>query len=517
VLGNQSLDTASLEDFRSELATIGSHLSASADILIYGCDVASQGTAFIDRLAALTGADVAASINLTGSAGSGGDTTLEAASGSIEASALALHGLNGLLAAPTITDSISATRSGSEDSNITITGITIADGDGNNQSVTLSSTTGTLTLASTTGLVGLTGNGTGSVSFSGTLSDVNAAINGMNFRGLAEASGAADFTIATNDGSTSANRTVNLAITPTNDVPVLTGGTPLSVSEGGTASFSAATNVGAVGFTQINLGLSDVDNTQNQVIIKVAGLPGQGVLKLAGNELSVGSTFAVSQIAQLSYTHNGNQVLAPTNDTFLITVDDGAGGLLTNQVVTVAITPVNQAPSVAGTVTVFEGEQDVSLTANTNLVPPVSTPRGAISGSDPDDTVFSYRITSLPTHGTLKYDGVAITSASAGSPFIVADLSKLTYSHDGSEPTGTPDSFNMRITDSGGGTGVPLSQDTTIQIGVIGNNNDPVLTTDVTQTLTGTSTSLTVTPAMLQVTDTDSPDSSLTYTLTAVP
>ncbi|MCK6394415.1 cadherin-like domain-containing protein [Zoogloea sp.] len=517
VLGNQSLDTANLEDFRSELAAIGSHLSASADILIYGCDVASQGTAFIDRLAALTGADVAASTNLTGSAGSGGDTTLEAASGSIEASALALNGLNGLLAAPTITDSINTTRSGTEDSNIAISGITIADSDGNSQTVTLSSTTGTLTLAGTTGLTGLTGNGTGTVSFSGTLADINAAINGMNFRGLPEASGAADFTIATNDGSTTVSRTVNLAITPTNDVPVLAGGTPLSVSEGGSASFSAATNVGAVGFNQVNLGLSDVDNTQNQVIIKVTGLPGQGVLKLAGNELSVGSTFAVSQIAQLSYTHNGSQVLAPTNDTFLITVDDGAGGLLTNQVVTVAITPVNQAPTVAGTVTVFEGEQDVSLTANTNLVPPVSTPRGAISGSDPDDTVFSYSITSLPTHGTLKYDGVAITTASAGSPFIVADLNKLTYSHDGSEPGGTPDTFNMRITDSGGGTGVSLSHDTTIEIGVIGNNNDPVLTNDVTQTLTGTNTSLTVTPAMLQVTDTDSPDSSLTYTLTAVP
>ena len=223
VLGNQSLDTASLEVFRSELADIGSHLSASADILIYGCDVASQGTAFIDRLAALTGADVAASTDLTGSVGSGGDTMLEATSGSIEASALALSGLDGLLAAPTITDSISATRSGSEDSNIAISGITLADGDGNNQTVTLSSSTGTLTLASTTGLIGLTGNGTGSVSFSGTLSDINAAINGMNFRGLAEASGAADFTISTNDGTTTVNRTVNLAITPTNDVPVLAG------------------------------------------------------------------------------------------------------------------------------------------------------------------------------------------------------------------------------------------------------------------------------------------------------
>ncbi|KAB2969637.1 cadherin-like domain-containing protein, partial [Zoogloea sp.] len=517
VLGNQSLDTASLEGFRSELAAIGSHLSASADILIYGCDVASQGTAFINRLAALTGADVAASTNLTGAIGSGGDTLLEAASGTIETNVLALTGLDGLLAAPTITDSISTTRSGTEDSDISISGITLADGDGDNQTVNLSSGTGTLTLNSTTGLSGLTGNGTGSVSFSGTLSDINAAINGMNFRGLQEASGAADFTITTNDGTTTASRTVNLAITPTNDVPVLAGGTPLSVPEGGTTSFSGASNVGPTGFTQVNLGLSDVDNTQNQVIIKVAGLPGQGLLKLGGNELSVGSTFSVSQIAQLSYTHNGNQVLAPTTDTFLITVDDGAGGLLLDRAVNVEITPVNQAPTVAGTVTVFEGEQDVSLTANTNLVPPVSTPRGAISGSDPDDTVFSYGITSLPTHGTLKYDGVAISSASVGSPFMVTDLSKLTYSHDGSEPTGTPDSFNMRITDSGGGTGTPLSHDTTIEIGVIGNNNDPVLTTDLTQTLTGNTTSLTITPAMLQVTDTDSPDTSLTYTLTAVP
>jgi hypothetical protein len=99
----------------------------------------------------------------------------------------------------------------------------------------------------------------------------------------------------------------------------------------------------------------------------------------------------------------------------------------------------------------------------------------------------------------------------------VADLSKLTYSHDGSEPTGTPDSFNMRITDSGGGTGVPLSHTSTIEIGIIGNNNDPVLVTNIPQTLTGTTTSLTITPGMLQVTDSDSPDPNLTYTLTAVP
>ena len=98
VLGNQSLDTASLEGFRSELAAIGSHLSSSADILIYGCDVASQGSAFIDRLAALTGADVAASDDLTGSSALGGDWTLEASIGSIETTALSSRDFAGLLA-----------------------------------------------------------------------------------------------------------------------------------------------------------------------------------------------------------------------------------------------------------------------------------------------------------------------------------------------------------------------------------------------------------------------------------
>ncbi len=55
--------------------------------MLYGCDVAADATgqSFVQQLAALTGADVAASTDLTGSSALGGIWSLEFATGSIEA------------------------------------------------------------------------------------------------------------------------------------------------------------------------------------------------------------------------------------------------------------------------------------------------------------------------------------------------------------------------------------------------------------------------------------------------
>lgn len=63
------------------------HLSADADILIYACDVAANdiGLQLIDRLAALTGADIAASDDVTGHFSLGGDWELEHHVGQIDA------------------------------------------------------------------------------------------------------------------------------------------------------------------------------------------------------------------------------------------------------------------------------------------------------------------------------------------------------------------------------------------------------------------------------------------------
>uniref|UniRef100_UPI00313D3449 DUF4347 domain-containing protein n=1 Tax=Hydrogenophaga sp. OTU3427 TaxID=3043856 RepID=UPI00313D3449 len=89
-LGSTVLSAGNLAAYQDVLADIGSHLADGADILIYGCDVASgtQGQAFIEALSVATGADVAASTDLTGSAALGGDWVLEASAGTVEAQAI---------------------------------------------------------------------------------------------------------------------------------------------------------------------------------------------------------------------------------------------------------------------------------------------------------------------------------------------------------------------------------------------------------------------------------------------
>ena len=86
-LGDQVLSADNLDQFGDDLQVWGSALTEAGDILIYGCDVAAgdAGESFVDSLAQLTGADVAASVDLTGAAALGGDWDLESQTGSVEA------------------------------------------------------------------------------------------------------------------------------------------------------------------------------------------------------------------------------------------------------------------------------------------------------------------------------------------------------------------------------------------------------------------------------------------------
>ena len=87
-LGNTVLNQYNLADYRTGLSQIGASLSVNGDILFYGCNVAAGATGqnFIEQLARVTGADVAASTDLTGATALGGDWVLETSVGSIEAS-----------------------------------------------------------------------------------------------------------------------------------------------------------------------------------------------------------------------------------------------------------------------------------------------------------------------------------------------------------------------------------------------------------------------------------------------
>ena len=86
-LGTTSLTSANLLDYAGALQSWSQSLAPGADLLLYGCDVAQDavGQNFVSQLAKLTGADVAASTNLTGSSALGGDWNLEFSTGSIAA------------------------------------------------------------------------------------------------------------------------------------------------------------------------------------------------------------------------------------------------------------------------------------------------------------------------------------------------------------------------------------------------------------------------------------------------
>ncbi|KAA1258536.1 Inner spore coat protein H [Rubripirellula obstinata] len=86
-LGNQILDLDSVNRFQADIGRWSNALTDQADILIYGCDTGAgnEGLQLIERLAELTGADVAASTDRTGAADLNADWDLERHVGVIEA------------------------------------------------------------------------------------------------------------------------------------------------------------------------------------------------------------------------------------------------------------------------------------------------------------------------------------------------------------------------------------------------------------------------------------------------
>jgi Domain of unknown function (DUF4347)/Calx-beta domain/RTX calcium-binding nonapeptide repeat (4 copies) len=86
-LGGTWLNGENLDTYANVLQEWRSGLTEDGDILLYGCDVAQDdsGKAFVQKLSQLTGADIAASDDLTGSAQLGGDWELEFATGLVDA------------------------------------------------------------------------------------------------------------------------------------------------------------------------------------------------------------------------------------------------------------------------------------------------------------------------------------------------------------------------------------------------------------------------------------------------
>ena len=110
-LGTSVLNLGSMQgEYADELATINQALNQEADWLIYGCNFGQglDGQKAASVLAQLTGADIAASDDLTGNSRLGGDWDLEVQTGIIESTVIveeqAQHNWSGLLATFNVTN-----------------------------------------------------------------------------------------------------------------------------------------------------------------------------------------------------------------------------------------------------------------------------------------------------------------------------------------------------------------------------------------------------------------------------
>ena len=98
-LGNLDLTTDNMASHSADLVALGQHLTASGDLMIYGCNVAAAfaGQQFVNQLADITQADVAASEDATGSTLLGGNWSLESQTGLINTATINDSQYNALL------------------------------------------------------------------------------------------------------------------------------------------------------------------------------------------------------------------------------------------------------------------------------------------------------------------------------------------------------------------------------------------------------------------------------------
>lgn len=487
-LGRDTVNGETLASHADSLQAWAGHLSADADILLYGCDVAQgdAGQAFISELARLTSADIAASTNATGAAEKGGDWVLESATGAIEAGLLGAAGYEGLLAATSIADANAATpRITAEDTPLAITGISVAGGAGDTITLTINTTGGISTLGSVAGLTSESGNGTSAITITGTIADVNNALATLSYSPTADQnSSTTGFTpsiaLAVTSGGSGSLTISNIQVTAVNDAPNLSTQVALTVSEGGSAAFSLAQLASSEGALDVDIATGQQVIGQQMVIIN--SLPGKGTLTYQGGAVAVGQVIPVTSLGSLQYTHNGTDLTAVDQDSFDVTVSDGGGGQTPGSI-SIGINPANKAPSISGSPTLIEGQ--VKVVAPT------------IDFGDAYDNLgnATIKITTVDNgnQGALFFDanndgvvdaGEAITAGRVFTSAEAAELmTKLKFKQGGTEPnmpggSVTSPSYTIEVADAGGGAGAALSATKTITIDVTPNNDDPTLDTN---------------------------------------
>jgi Tol biopolymer transport system component len=299
-----------------------------------------------------------------------------------------------------------------------------------------------------TGLTFSGGDGVGdtSMTFTGSIADINNALEGLVFTPDNGFSGTATLTITTNDqGNTGSGGalqdvdTVDITVgSATNTAPTLVNNAGLTAAEGSTTVI-----------TNTQLGYTDAQQPASSIVYTVTTSPANGQLELTTNPDVAITSFTQAQIdaGEVVYVHDGSETAA---DSFGFTVDDGQGnyasgpsvvgiGTLTN--VTNGISNA-RAPDYSpdGSKVVFSRNNDIYImnADGSNQTPLVTAAGGdfqAVWSPDGSKIAFTsnrdgndeiYVIDVDGTNETRITSHVAKDSAPAWSP----DSSKIAFTSD---------------------------------------------------------------------------------------
>ncbi|KPA12194.1 Cadherin domain protein, partial [Candidatus Magnetomorum sp. HK-1] len=244
------------------------------------------------------------------------------------------------------------------------------------------------------------------------------------------------------------------------------------------------------------LKVTDVDNTDAELIFYLTVKPANGNLLLNAVPLNNGETFTQESINSniLTYQHNGTETVS---DSFSFTITDGMGAVLPETVFNISISGNNDTP-------VLVNNSGLNLLEGSNSN--ISSTHLQVSDTDNTTDELTYVISIMPAHGSI-YKNQQILS---GNSFTQQDIdnNQIAYIHDGTE--NLSDSFTFVVHDT---LGSSLNQSQFI-ITIQAVNDLPQLITLAPLSL-NEGQSKEIPNTLLLASDAETND--LTYTLTDLP
>jgi hypothetical protein len=428
-------------------------------------------------------------------------------------------------------NSVPGTQSVNEDATLTFSAgngnaITISDVDvgSGNETVTLTVTGGILALGSTAGLTSFTNNAA-SITLTGTVANVNAALDGLTYTGNLNFNGADSLVVSTSDnGNTGSggpkidtdNVTIN--VSAVNDAPAGTDKAVLTAED-----TSYVFSVADFGFTDPN----DSAAPNALLAVKMTTVPGAGAGTLTNNGVTVnaGDSVLASDIAagHLVFTPVLNASGSPLGSFTFQVQDNGGtanGGVDLDQspnTLTINVSAVNDAPVVTAGHTLNYTENQAATAIDTALT--VSDVDSANLASATVQITGNYvngeDVLAFATIGAISgsFDALTGTLTLTGSDTVAnyeAALRTVTYVNTSDNPSGAARTVTIIAND-----GAASSVAATDIINVTPVNDAPVVTAGHTLNYTENQAATAIDPA-IAVSDVDSPNlASATVQITA--